>query len=84
MTTLAASREARYNYEAPQTGSAWVGYKLSGGERIAWEFIPMIGGVVGDTWGSRPATEGRSAGGGSSSPDQAPSEAGVRPSRNTA
>jgi hypothetical protein len=31
-----------------------VGYKLSGGERIAWEFIPMIGGVVGDTWGIAP------------------------------
>ena len=23
--------EARYNYEALETGSAWVGYKLSGG-----------------------------------------------------
>jgi len=50
--------EARYDYEALETGSAWVGYKLSGGERIAWDFIPMIGGVL--PGASRPATEGRS------------------------
>ena len=30
--------EARYNYEAIQAGSAWVGYNFSGGETLAWTF----------------------------------------------
>jgi hypothetical protein len=34
------------------------GYNLTGGERLAWEFIPMIGGVVGDTWGIAPGYRG--------------------------
>jgi hypothetical protein len=50
--------EARYNYEALETGSAWVGYRLAGGKGLAWEFIPMIGGVVGDTWGIAPSYRG--------------------------
>ena len=29
--------EARYNYEALDTGSAWIGYNFSGGEKLAWE-----------------------------------------------
>ena len=33
--------EARYNYEALDTGSAWVGDNFSGGEKLAWEFTPM-------------------------------------------
>ena len=32
--------EARYNYEALDTGSAWVGDNFSG-EKLAWEFTPM-------------------------------------------
>jgi hypothetical protein len=46
--------QARYNYEALETGSAWVGYNFSGGERLAWEFTPMLGGVFGDTTGIAP------------------------------
>ena len=54
--------EARYNYEALDTGSAWVGYNFSGGETLAWEFTPMIGGVFGDMPASRRATRGRLVG----------------------
>ena len=50
--------EARYNYEALDTGSAWVGYNFSGGEKLAWEFTPMIGGVFGDTTGIAPGYKG--------------------------
>jgi hypothetical protein len=50
--------EARYNYEAPDTGSAWVGYNFGGGETLAWEFTPMIGGVFGDTTGIAPGYKG--------------------------
>jgi hypothetical protein len=46
--------EARYNYEALDTGSAWVGYNFSGGEKWAWEITPMVGGVFGDTVGVAP------------------------------
>jgi len=50
--------EARYNYESFDTGSAWVGYNLSGGDPVAWELTPMIGGVFGDTTGVAPAYKG--------------------------
>ena len=50
--------EARYNYEALDTGSAWVGYNFSGGETLAWEFTPMLGGVFGDTNGVAPGYKG--------------------------
>jgi hypothetical protein len=50
--------EARYNYEALDTGSAWLGYNLSGGEKLAWEFTPMLGGVFGDTTGIAPGYKG--------------------------
>ena len=50
--------EARYNYEALDTGSAWVGYNFSGGDTLAWEFTPMIGGVFGDTAGIAPGYKG--------------------------
>ena len=61
--TLTADRgwlhlEARYNYEALDTGSAWVGYNFSGGEKLAWEFTPMLGGVFGDTAGIAPGYKG--------------------------
>jgi hypothetical protein len=29
--------EARYNYEAMETGSLWAGYNLAGGNRVTWE-----------------------------------------------
>ena len=50
--------EARYNYEAVDTGSAWVGYNFSGGEKLEWELTPMIGGVFGDTTGLAPGYKG--------------------------
>jgi len=61
--TLSADRdwlhlEARYNYEALETGSAWVGWNFSGGQAIGWEFTPMIGGVFGDLQGVSPGYEG--------------------------
>ncbi|MBX3731124.1 MAG: hypothetical protein KF791_00870 [Verrucomicrobiae bacterium] len=43
--------EARYNYEALRTGSLWIGANLSAGERVAFEFTPMVGGVFGDLYG---------------------------------
>lgn len=46
--------EARYNYENLDTGSVWAGYNFSGGEKLAWEFTPMLGGVFGDTTGVAP------------------------------
>ena len=50
--------EARYNNEALDTGSAWVGYNFSGGEILAWEFTPMLGGVFGDITGVAPGYTG--------------------------
>ena len=46
--------EARYNYEALETGSAWLGVNFSGGNTLEWEFTPMVGGVFGDTTGIAP------------------------------
>ena len=50
--------EGRYNYEALETGSAWLGYNFSGGEALVWELTPMIGGIVGNTWGFAPGFKG--------------------------
>ena len=49
--------EARYNSEALDTGSLWVGYNLSGGDHLKWEFTPMFGGVFGDLNGVSPGYE---------------------------
>ena len=51
--TLIADRgklhvEARYGYEAPDTGSVWLGRNFRGGRAVAWEFTPMLGGVFGN------------------------------------
>jgi hypothetical protein len=50
--------EARYNYEAHETGSFWVGYNLGGEGKVSWEFTPMLGGVVGETMGVAPGFRG--------------------------
>ncbi|HNQ89060.1 MAG TPA: hypothetical protein PKM73_10635 [Verrucomicrobiota bacterium] len=50
--------EARYNYEDLETGSAWVGYNLGGGETLEWELTPMLGGVFGNTTGIAPGCKG--------------------------
>ena len=61
--TLTANRnwlhlEARYNYEALQTGSAWIGCNFSGGNKLAWEMTPMLGAVFGDLTGVAPGYSG--------------------------
>jgi hypothetical protein len=61
--TIAADRnwlhlEARYNYEDKATGSAWIGYNIAGGNRVAWELTPMVGGVFGGTTGVAPGYTG--------------------------
>jgi hypothetical protein len=43
--------EARYNYEALDTASTWIGYNFAGGHKLAWEFTPKVGGVFGGTTG---------------------------------
>jgi hypothetical protein len=46
--------EARYNYEALETGSLWVGYNFSFGEELVFDITPMLGGVFGDLTGIAP------------------------------
>ena len=50
--------EGRYNYEALETGSAWIGYNFSGGEKFSWAITPMLGGVFGETSGIAPGYKG--------------------------
>ena len=50
--------EARYNYESLRTGSLWFGYNFDGGEKLQWEFTPIVGGVFGDTKGIAPGFKG--------------------------
>jgi hypothetical protein len=49
--------EARYNYEALNTGSAWLGYAFSGGKKLHVDLTPMLGGVFGDLHGLAPGYE---------------------------
>ncbi len=46
--------EARYNYEALETGSLWVGYNFSVGQKLRLEVAPMLGGVFGELTGVAP------------------------------
>ena len=46
--------EARYNYEALETGSAWLGYSFSAGKRLRMDITPMLGVVFGDLKGIAP------------------------------
>jgi hypothetical protein len=43
--------EARYNYEARETASAWLGANFTFGEDLELGLIPMVGGVFGQTSG---------------------------------
>jgi hypothetical protein len=54
--------EARYNYEALETGSVWVGCNFSGGEALSWELTPMLGGVFGAAAGIAPGYKGSLSG----------------------
>jgi hypothetical protein len=49
--------EARYNYEAFKTGSFWVGWNVSTGEKLKLDATLMAGGVFGDTRGAAPGYE---------------------------
>lgn len=49
-----AHLEARYNYEDRKTGSVWLGYNLSFGEKLVIDATPMVGGVFGNTTGVAP------------------------------
>jgi hypothetical protein len=46
--------EARYNYEALETGSLWVGYNFSFGKTVEFGITPMLGGVFGNLTGVAP------------------------------
>lgn len=46
--------EARYNYEGFRTGSVWLGYNVSTGEKLVLDFTVMVGAVMGDTAGVAP------------------------------
>jgi hypothetical protein len=50
--------EARYQYEATDSGSVWAGYNLAGGGTVAWELTPMAGLIFGDTSGVAPGLKG--------------------------
>lgn len=50
--------EARYNYEAMETGSLWLGVNFAGEGQVWWEFTPMMGGVLGETTGIAPGLRG--------------------------
>jgi hypothetical protein len=49
--------EARYNYEGPKAGSAWVGWNVGTGEKLRLDATLMAGGVFGDTRGVAPGYE---------------------------
>lgn len=49
--------EARYNYEALDTGSLFAGWKFSGGDKLTYELTPIIGAVFGATQGIAPGFE---------------------------
>jgi hypothetical protein len=49
--------EARYNDEALQTGSLWVGWNLAWGDALKFSLTPMIGGIFGKENGFAPGLE---------------------------
>ena len=49
-----AHLEARYNYEDLKTGSLWLGYNVSFGQKLVLEATPMVGGIFGNTTGVAP------------------------------
>ena len=61
--TVAADRgrlhlEGRFNYEARNTGSLWLGCNFGGGDDSWWAITPMVGAVFGDTKGVAPGYSG--------------------------
>jgi hypothetical protein len=49
--------EARYNYEAQDSGSLFAGWKFPGGETLTYELTPILGGVFGQKEGIAPGFE---------------------------
>jgi len=49
--------EARYNYEANNTFSGWIGYNIKGGNEFEFFITPMVGGIAGETNGFAPGLE---------------------------
>ena len=49
--------EARHNYESVNATSAFVGWTFSGGDAIAWEVRPLLGGAWGSLRALVPAVE---------------------------
>jgi hypothetical protein len=60
--TLAADRgrwhlEARYNYEALESVSLWVGFNVNAGKKLVVALTPMVSAVLGETTGVAPGYE---------------------------
>src|SRR5580765_5228353 len=49
--------EARYNYEVRNAGSAFIGWKFSGGDVVTFEITPIVGGLFGAAHGVVPGVE---------------------------
>jgi len=49
--------EARYNYEARDSGSTFVGWKFEGGETVTFAVTPIVGALFGSTRGFVPGVE---------------------------
>jgi len=49
--------EARYNYEAPQATSTFVGWKFAGGDAVTYEITPIAGVLFGAAHGVIPGIE---------------------------
>jgi len=49
--------EGRYNYEAHNAGSAFVGWNFSGGDTVTFAITPIIGVLFGSTRGTIPGVE---------------------------
>ena len=49
--------EARYNYEAHDAGSAFVGWKFAGGEALSFQVTPIVGALFGAARGVVPGVE---------------------------
>jgi len=49
--------EARYNYEARDAGSAFIGWRFAGGEEVTFEITPIVGVLFGAARGAIPGFE---------------------------
>ena len=49
--------EARYNYEARDAGSAFIGWKFAGGDKVTFEVTPIAGALFGAARGFVPGVE---------------------------